>query len=165
MKNIGLNVKLGITAGLLICLIWFFAAKMQGYYSLMIYSYKFYSTLLFLLVGVFVVTLYERKQNGGAIDFKPAVKAALLYSIVIAAIITLFNLLYHSFIATDAVDYFASQEKQAWIAHGRTEAETAEYITKYYVPSFGSFHTFMTTIIWGVLFSLLAGAVSRKKSV
>lgn len=165
MKNIGLNVKLGITSGLLICLIWFFAAKMLGYYSLLIYSYKFYSTILFLLLGVFIVTLYQRKQNGSFIDFKEAVKTALLYSIVLASVITLFNTLYHAFIATDAIDYFVSQEKQAWIAHGRTDAETAEYITKFYIPSFGSFHTFMTTIIWGVLFSLLAGAVTRKKRV
>ncbi len=163
MKNIGLNVKLGITSGLLICLVWFFAAKFLGYYSLQIYSYKFYSTLLFLLLGIFVSAFYERKINGGVIDFKRAVKTSLLYCIVLAVVITIFNFLYHKFIAVDAVDYFVSQEKQAWIANNRTETEVKKYLEQYYVPSFGSFHTFMTTLIWGVLLSLLAGAVVRKK--
>lgn len=163
MKKIGLNVKLGATSGLLICLVWFFAAKSLGYYSLSIYSYKFYSTILFLLVGVFISALYERKINNGVISFKLAVKAALLYCIVLALIITTFNFIYHKFIAVDAVDYFVSQEKQAWIANNRSEADVNEYIVRYYIPSFGSFHTFMTTLIWGVLLSLLAGAVVRKK--
>ncbi len=163
MKKIGLNVKLGITSGLLICLVWFLSAKSLGYYSLSIYSYKFYSTILFLLVGVFISALYERKINNGVISFKIAVKAALLYCIVLAVIITAFNFIYHKFIAVDAVDYFVSQEKQAWIANNRSEADVNEYIVRYYIPSFGSFHTFMTTLIWGVLLSLLAGAVVRKK--
>lgn len=163
MKKISFNVKIGVIAGLLICLIWFLVAKIQGYYSLSIYSYKFYSTLLLLLAGVFVAALQERRENNGFIEFKTAVKTALLYTIIVALIITVFNYIYHTFIVTDALDYFVSQEKQAWIAHGRTEAEVNEYITKYYLPTFGSFHTFMTTIIWGVLLSLLAGAVVRKK--
>lgn len=157
------NTTLGALAGVIICIVWFVSAYSLGFYSLLIYSYKFYATLLLLLTGIFISVAVERKANGGFIEFKDGVKNGLLFSIVLGLVVGAFNYLYHQFIATDAVEYFVSEERKAWLAHSRTAEEVNAYLDKYYIPSFGTFHTIMTTLIWGVILSLLAGAILRRK--
>jgi hypothetical protein len=162
--KIALNVKLAVIAGILTILIWYVAARSLGFYSLSIYSYKFFTTLFFLLLGIFLSVFFERRNLGGYISFKAAVRTGLLFSLVFSLIIGLFNFLYHQFIAADAIDFFVSEERKAWLEHNRTVDEVNKYIVEYYIPSFGTFHTIMTTIIWGVILSLLAGAIFRRKN-
>lgn len=162
--KIGIHVKLGIAAGIANCTVWYFIAKSLDFYSLSIYAYKFYFTLALLIIGIFFSIYLFRKSLGGFISFKQALKTGVLYGIILSAITALFNYLYHQFIVPDAVSFFVSEEKKAWISHNRTTAEIEKYIIEYYIPSFGSFHILMTTLIWGILLSLLFSAILRKKN-
>lgn len=159
-----LNVKLGIAAGLVNCLVWYGSAKAVGFYSLEVYGYKFYTTLLLLLSGIFVSIYFERKSQKGFIEFKLAMKTGLLFSVILSVMLSVFSLIYHKLIVPDAIDFFVSEERKAWLAHNRTLEEVNKYLVEYYIPTFGAFHTLMTTIIWGILLTLLSSAILRKKN-
>ena len=73
-----LNVKLGIAGGILNCIAWFAFSKVFGYYTISVDQYRYYVTLLLLLAGVFVSVYYERKEFGGYIEFKEALKSAFV---------------------------------------------------------------------------------------
>ncbi len=162
--KISLGIKLGIVAGIINCIAWYGFAKSLGFYSLSIYSYRYYLTLLLIIAGIFLSIFFERKKNLGFIEFKVAAKVGILFSLMLGGTLALFNVIYNYFIVNDAIDYFASEEKNAWLAHGKTAEETSQYISQYYIPSFGSFHVLMNTIIIGILFSFLLSAVLRKKN-
>ncbi|HEY0030818.1 MAG TPA: DUF4199 domain-containing protein [Bacteroidia bacterium] len=161
--KITLNVKLAVIFGIIGCIAWFVFAKAFGYYSLSIYLYKFLVALFLLISGIFISIYLERKANGGLIDFRNALKSGVLFSIIFSGIQAGFNYIYYKFIAVDALDYFISQERKAGLELGRTLEEVNKNINEYIIPSYGSWHTFMTTFIWGLLLSLLASAVLRKK--
>ena len=107
--RIGINIKFGIAAGIINCAAWYFIAKSLGYYSLDIYSYKYYITLLLLLVGVFTSIYFERKSKGGFIDFRHALKTGILYALILSLFLFIFNFVYHKYITPDAIDFFASE--------------------------------------------------------
>ncbi len=163
MKKINLSIAFGIIAGIIISLAWYAFAKSTGFYTLDIYTYKFYTATLLLLFGIFLSIYIERKRQGGFIEFKIALKSGLLFTIIFSLIFSIYNYLYHKFIATDAIDFFVSEERKAWLIHNRKLEEVNKYLIEYYIPSFGAFHTFMTSLIWGVLLSLLASAIFQKK--
>ena len=146
------------------CAVWYFVAKSLGFYSLSIYTYKFYSTLLLLLFGVFASIYFTRRSNNGFIEFKQALKTGILYSLVFSTILFLFSLAYHKFIVPDAIDFFASEERKAWLEHDRTLEDVNKYLVEYYIPSFGAFHSLMTSFVWGILLSLLGSAIFRRKN-
>lgn len=162
--KIEINVKLGIAFGLITCIVWYSVAKSLGFYSLDIYSYKFYTTLLLLFTGVFLSIFLTRKSQQGFIDFKQALKTGFLFALVMSAILCAFTYLYHKFIVPDAVDFFVSEERKAWLAHDRKLEEVNQYLVEYYIPTFGAFHTLMTSVVWGILISLLASAIFRRKN-
>ena len=162
--KLSLNVKLGIAAGLINCIVWYVSARTLGYYSLAIYSYKFYTTLILLLSGVFFSIYFERKSQQGFIEFKPAMKTGVLYTLVFSAILSTFSFIYHKLIVPDAIDFFVSEERKAWLANNRTLEEVNKYLVEYYIPTFGAFHTLMTTLIWGILLCIFSSAILRKKS-
>jgi uncharacterized protein DUF4199 len=158
-----LNVKLGLAAGVINCLAWFAFSKSLGQYSLNIEQYRYYVTLLLLFSGIFLSVYLERKKNGGFIDFKDAVKCGILYAMVLGLILSIFNYIYYQFIATDAIDYFLNDARKLMEKDKLKEEDikkTLETIKSY----FGFFRMFMSTLIMGVLISLLAGAVLRRKS-
>lgn len=161
--KIELHVKLAIAAALICCGISFYISNSLGYYSLSIYGYKFYVSIALLLIGIFLSILLKRKSEE-FISFKNALKTGAFFSLIYALIIALYNFLYHKFIAPDVIDFFVSEERKAWLANKRTLEEVNKYLLEYYIPSFGSFHVFMTTLIWGILLSLLFSAILRKKA-
>ncbi len=162
--KIGINVKLGIAGGIINCAVWYFVAKSLGFYSLDIYSYKFYTTLLLLFFGIFTSIYFERKSSQGFIDFKQALKTGILYGLILSLTLFVFTFLYHKYIVPDAVEFFASEERKAWLAHDRTLEDVNKYLVEYYIPTFGAFHTLMTSVVWGILISLLASAIFRRKN-
>ncbi len=162
--KIDLNVKFGIVLGIINCIIWYFIANSLGFYSLNLYSYKFYVSIGLLITGIFTSIYLTRKSYEGFITFKQSLKIAVFFSLIFSAITALFNYLYHKFIIPDAIDFFVSEEKKAWLTHNRTLEETEKYILEYYIPSFGSFHILMTTLIWGIVLSLLFSAILRRKN-
>lgn len=160
--KIALNIKLGIAAGIINCIAWYAFAKSLGFYSLNIEQYRYYVTLLLLFSGIFISVYFERKKNTGFLDFKDALKSGILYTITLALILAIFNYFYYKFIATDAIEYFLSDAKRLMTAGKINEGDmkkNLEVIASY----FGSFRMFMSTLIMGILISLLAGAVLRKK--
>jgi hypothetical protein len=117
---------------------------------------------LLLLTGIFISVFMARRSGNGYIDFKPAVKCGILYTIVLALILGLFNYLYYAFIAPDVIDFFLSEAKKAMTEQKMSDediAKSLEVVKSY----FGSFRMIMSTIIMGVILSLLAGAVFRRK--
>ena len=162
--KINLGIKLGIVAGIINCVAWYVIAKSLGYYSLNIGQYLYFTTLLLLLFGIAVSIYFERKNKGGFIDFKEAAKSGLLYSLVLSLILAGFNYVYYKFIIPDAISFFVSEEKNAWLAHNKTLEETNKYLAEYYIPSYGPFHILMTTLILGIILSLIISAVLRRKN-
>lgn len=161
--KVTLNVKLALIAGVINCIIWYLAARSLNYYSFDIDRYRYYATLLLLLVGIFISIYFARKSNGGYIDFKPAMKTGFLYTVILALVLAIFNYLYYSFIAPDVVDFFAAEAKKAMTEQKLPEADIAknlELVRSY----FGSFRMFMSTMIMGVLLCILGAAVLRRKN-
>jgi hypothetical protein len=161
--KIGLNIKLGIAAGIINCVAWYLIAQSLNYYSFSIEHYRYYATLLLLVFGISFSIYFQRKHSGGFIEFKDAAKCGIIYSIVLSFIIAVFNGIYYKFIIPDAIDYFVSEAKKSMIA-GKVKEE---YITKnveLVVSYFGSFRVFMSTLIIGVILSLIAGGILRKKN-
>ncbi|MFY9309998.1 MAG: DUF4199 domain-containing protein [Bacteroidia bacterium] len=162
--KIGINVKLGIAAGIINCIAWYLIARSENYYSFNVEQYRYYVTLLLLLAGIPASTYLERKTNNGFIEFKDALKCGVLYSIVLALIIAIFNYTYYKFIVPDAIDYFVSETKKSMMAAKVKEEDipkNIEFVTSY----FSSFRVFMQTLIIGLLMSLAASAILRKKNL
>ncbi len=158
-----LNVKLGIGAGVINCIAWFVFSKIFGNYTIAVDQYRYYVTLLLLLIGIFISIYFERKNQNGFIHFKEGLKTGFLYTLVLAAFLGIFNFLYYKFIAVDAVDYFLNEAKKTMQDAKVKEEEIGknmEVIRSY----FGSFRMFMSTVIMGVILSLLSSAILRKKN-
>ena len=161
--KISLNIKFGVVAGIINCIVWYCIAKSLNYYSFSVEQYRYYSTLLLLLVGIFISIYFERKGKGGFIEFKEAVKSGILYSILLSLLLAIFNYVYYTFLIPDAVDYFVSEAKKSMIEGKLKEediAKSLEVVKSY----FGSFRMFMSTLILGIIFSLIAGGIFRKKN-
>ncbi len=162
IMKIGLNIKLGILAGVINCAAWYGFAKSLGYYSINIEQYRYYVTLLLLLFGIFASVFFTRKSAAGFIDFKVAVKCGIIYAITLALSLAIFNYFYYKYIAVDAVDYFLADARKLMETDKVKEEDIAKYLEtlKSY---FGFFRMFMSTLLMGVIISLLSGAVLRKK--
>lgn len=161
--KVGLNVKLGIIAGIINCLAWYLIAKSLNYYSLDIDRYRYFVTFLLLLSGIGISIYYERKNNNGFIEYKDAAKCGILYTLILASFLAIFNYVYYTYLVPDAIDYFLSEAKKSMIEDKLTDdniAKQLEFLKGY----FGSFRMLMSTIIMGVIISLITAAFFRKKN-
>ena len=160
--KIPFHIKLGIVAGIINIIAWYIFSVKFGYYSLHVDQMRYFVSLFLLFVGTFVVVFYQRKQQSGYINFKDALKSGILYTIPVALLLGIFNYIYYKYIAIDSVDYFINEDKNTMLKNGMKEVEvtkTLEVVKTY----FGSFRIFMSTIIMGLIFSLLASAILRRK--
>lgn len=160
--KITLNIKLAIAAGIINCIAWYDIARSLNYYSFNVEQYRYYVTLLLLLIGIPGSIFYERKHKG-FIEFKNALKCGVLYSIILSFIIAVFNYTYYTFIVPDAIDYFVSEAKKSMIGSKVKEEDIPKNI-ELVISYFGSFRVFMSTLIVGLLMSLAASAILRKKN-
>ena len=158
-----LNVKLGIAGGILNCIAWFAFSKVFGYYTISVDQYRYYVTLLLLLAGVFVSVYYERKEFGGYIEFKEALKSGFLFTLVLGFFLAVFNFIYYKFIAVDAIDYFLNEARKT-MEDGKVKEELITKNLEVLKSYFGPFRMLMSTVIMGVILSLLAAAIFRKKN-
>lgn len=160
--KITLNVKLGILAGIINCGIWYAVARSMNYYSFEIDRYRYYATMLLLLFGIFFSVFFAKKANNGFLEFKDGLRTGFLFTLVLGIILGIFNYVYYSFIAPDAVDFFLSEAKKTMLEAKLTEQEIPkqlEVVQSY----FGSFRMMMSTVIMGTILSLLSAAIFRKK--
>ena len=161
--KIKLEIKLGILAGILNCIAWYCIAKSFNFYSFNVEQLRYYITLLLLLIGVPIVIYFERKNNTGFIEFKEAAKCGILYSIALSILLAIFNYIYYNLMVPDAIDFFASEARKSMIEAKVNEdgiTKSLEVVKSY----FGSFRMFMSTLIMGVIVSLVAGGLLRKKN-
>ena len=131
--KITLNIKLGIAAGVINCIAWYAFAKALGYYSQDVYLYKFLVTLFLLIVGIFASIYFERKKEGGLIEFKNALKSGVLFALIFATILSIYSHVYHEVIAVDVIDYFVSEERKAGLALGKPLDEINKTLIEYYI--------------------------------
>lgn len=161
--KISLSIKLGIAAGIINCIAWYFIAQSLGYYSFAVEQYRYYITLLLLLFGISISIYFERKNKGGFIQFKEAAKYGILYTLALSFILAVFNYIYYQFIIPDAVDYFVSEARKSMI-EGNVKEEEILKSTEIVKSYFGYFRMFMSTLIFGVILSFIAAAILRKKN-
>lgn len=162
--RLGWNVKLGIAAGIINCIVWYAIAVSLNFYSFDIERYCYYITLLLLITGIPTSVYLERKAQGGFIEFKDALKNGVLYCIVLALFIAIFNYIYYAFIVPDAIDYYVSEIKKSMPANKTFTEEEVANVVERIKSYFGSFRLFMSTVILGLLLSLGVSAVFRKKN-
>jgi len=158
------TVKLSAFFGVISCIAWYMLAKNLGFYSVSVYLYRFFFILGFLLVGIFISVFLEKKKNNGFIEFKEALKVGMLYAVVFAVVVAIFNYFYHTFITPDTIDYFLSEAKKAAIAHHVKESEIPD-ILESEKKTFSSFRLVPPILFWGLIASLLAGAILQKNNL
>ncbi|MGB3946875.1 MAG: DUF4199 domain-containing protein [Bacteroidia bacterium] len=161
--KISLSVKFAIIAGLINCAAWYMIAKSLNYYSFNIEHYRYYITLGLLLIGAPLSIYFERRNSGGFIEFRDALKAGVLYSILLSALIAIFNSIYYKFLVPDAIDYFVSEAKKS-MALANVKEEDVPKNVELVISYFSSFRVLMSTFMIGLLLSLGASAIFRKKN-
>lgn len=163
MMKIGINVKLGVIAGIICCAAWYGFAKKLGFYSVNVYIYRNYVTLALLVLGIFLSVYFTKRNNQGFLEFKACLKTGVLYSVVLAVIIAIFNYFYYTYITPDTIDYFLSEAKTAAIAHNFKEADIPAFLEAER-SNFSSFKLIPPVIFFGLISSLLSGAIFQKKN-
>jgi uncharacterized membrane protein (DUF106 family) len=160
--KIPLSLKLGIVIGILNCITWYAIAKQLGFYSDQVYRLRNFITLGVLVIGIFVSVFFTRKSNNGYIEFKNALKAGMIFSLMVAIVLAIFNYIYYTYITPDTIDYFLSEAKKAAIAHHAKPEEMKLFIDAAR-ENLGSFRLIPPLLFYGLIISLLAGAVMQKK--
>jgi hypothetical protein len=161
--KIGINVRLGILAGCINCIAWYAFAKKLGFYSIDVYIYRNYVTLAVLILGVFLSVFLTKRKNNTFLEFKEGLKTGVLYSIVLASILAIFNYVYYTFITPDTIDYFLSEAKKSAIAHQLSESDLTKFLASE-KSNFSSFKLIPPIIFFGLISSLLAASAFQKKN-
>lgn len=163
MKKIPTSIIIGIIAGIIVSATWFALSKSLGIYSVKLFIYVYFLKLLFILFGVLVSVYLMKRKNQGFLEFKTALQTGVLYCLVLAVVLAIFNAIYYKFIAPDTIDYFVSEAKK----YAETTAKlTGEELDKFLDAErgrFGSFAVIPPILFWGLIMSLIAGLLFRKK--
>lgn len=157
-----ISVKLGVLFGITNSTIWYIISKKLGNYSADLYFNMNFVTIFILVIGIFLSIFITRRQNNGFIVFKGALKAGMLYSIVLSIIYAFFSYLYHNFITPDTVDYFVSIAKKEAEALKLTGVELENFMAMSR-SFFDAYRLIPSVLFFGLIISLLAGAVLTKK--
>ena len=145
------------------CVAWFGIAKAFGYYTIAVDQYRYFVTLILLCLGICVSVYYERKTAGGFIEFKTAMKTGFLYTLILGFFLAVFNFIYYKFIAVDAIDYFLNEARRT-MEEGKVKPEDIDKNIEVLKSYFGPFRMMMSTVIMGIILSLLSAAIFRKKN-
>jgi hypothetical protein len=164
MKS-SLNVKFGIGAGLINCFAWYMLSRSMPYYEVIsIDLYRLLFTNSLLIIGIFLSVFFERKANNGFLEFKYAFKTGILYAMLLALLLAVFNYLYYKFISPDSVEYYVSDQKKLAILAKKLKPEDFPKFEEAARSYFTSIRMFMTTVITGVIISLIAAGILHKKA-
>jgi hypothetical protein len=158
-----ISITLGIIAGAILCLSWFLLAKSLGFYSIDVYIYVYGVKLALILIGVFLSVYLVKRNNHGFLEFKSALQTGMLYCLVLAVIVSLFNYIYYTFITPDTVDYFVAEAKKYGETTLKLEGEQLQKLMDAERSRLGSFTVIPPILFWGLVISLLAGLIFQKK--
>jgi hypothetical protein len=158
-----LSVTIGLIAGAVFSATWYGMAKSMGFYNVNVYVYRNYLTFLLILLCVFSTVLLEKRKGKGFLEFKKALQAGMTFSLVFAVFIALFNYVYYTFITPDTVDYFMSEAKNQMTADKIKPEDMPKYLESV-KGNYGSFRLIPPVLFWGLIISLMAGALFSKKN-
>ena len=161
--KIGINIKLGILAGLINCIAWYTFAKKMGYYCVEVYIYRNYVTLAVLILGVFLSVYMTKKNQKGFLEFKQGLRTGLVYSLILATILAIFNYIYYAYITPDTIEYFLSEAKKSEFAKTLSASDLVKFLANER-GNFSSFKLIPPIIFFGLISSLLAAASFQKKN-
>lgn len=161
--KIAINIKLGILAGVINCAAWYAFAKSMGFYAVEVYIYRNYVTLAVLIIGIFLSVFLTRRSKKGFLEFKEALKTGVLYSLMLAIILAVFNYMYYKFITPDTIDYFISEARNSDFAKNLSTAELSKFLAEER-SNFSSFKLIPPIIFFGIISSLIAGAIFQRKN-
>ena len=156
-------VKTAIAFGIINSAVWYLLALKMGFYSYTYYGIRLLIMFGFIFIGVFVSIVWSKKRAGGYIEFKECLKNGMLYSLVLALVVAIFNYVYHNFITPDTIDFFCSEIKKEGIANKQTQITIGQAIEAQ-KNSFSSFRLLPPALFSGLIFSLLAGAILQKNN-
>ncbi len=164
MKS-SLNIILGIIAGIINCIGWYALSRHFTYYDVpSIDKYRQIITVSLIILGVFIVIFFKRKENNGFLQFKEGFKTGILYALLLALCLAIFNYIYYKFIAPDAIEYYLSEQKKLLMATTKVKPEDLPKFEDMVRSAFSSFKMLMQTVLIGVMFSLIAAGILQKKT-
>jgi hypothetical protein len=163
MKS-SLNVKFGIGAALINCLAWYAISRSLTYYEVAsIDKYRLIITVSLLIIGIVLSIFFHRKENNGVLAFKTGMKTGILYTLLLATVLAIFNYLYYKFIAPDAIDYYVNDAKSQLIKL-KIKPEDLPKFEEAVRNYFSSFKMFMSTLLMGTIVSLATAGLLQKKA-
>lgn len=161
-------VKFGILAGLgtIIFLFLFYWIDKK----LILSPEIIWSTMFLYLLGMYMAPVEERKENGGYIDFKPALRAAFIVWIVANSIYHLFNYVLYNFLDKEmlnvqqqymrdnmgTVEGFVSPENYELLV-ANIEQMNYNFVTV--------FTAYISSLIWGFILAAIIGRMVRRKPI
>ena len=157
-----ISVTAGVLAGIIFSATWYAMARSMGFYEVNVYVYRNYLTFLLIFLGVLSSILIVKRNNKGFLEFKEALKTGMLFSLVFAIIIAIFNYTYYAFITPDTIDYFLSEAKNQMTADKIKPEDFPRYLDSIRA-NYGSLRLIPPILFWGLVLSLIAGAILKKK--
>jgi hypothetical protein len=157
-----ISITAGVLAGIIFSVTWYAMAKAMGFYAVNVYLYRNYLTFVLIFSGVVSTILITKKKNNGFLEFKEALKVGMLFSLVFAVVIACFNYVYYTFITPDTIDYFMSEAKNQMVADKVKESDFPKYMESIRA-NYGSFRLIPPVLFWGLIISLITGALAKKK--
>ena len=129
-----------------------------------------WSTMFLYLLGMYMAPVEERKENGGYIDFKPALRAAFIVWIVANSMYHLFNYVLYNFLDTDmlgiqqqymrdnigTMEGFVSQENYDLLV-ANIEQMNYDFLTV--------FMAYTSSLIGGFILAAIIGRLVRRKPI
>jgi hypothetical protein len=139
-------------------------AKSMGFYEINVYLYRNFLTFGLIVTGVFLSVFITKRNNNGFIEFKEALKTGMLYCLVFAVIISVFNHIYYKYITPDTIDYFLNEAKTAMLSDSKIKPEEYSKYLESVRENYGSLRLIPPVLFWGLIVSLLSGAALQKKN-
>jgi hypothetical protein len=153
----------GIGAGLINSIAWYALSRSLTFYEVAtIDLYRFIIGLFLLITGIFICIFLKRKSNAGTLEFKDAFKTGVIFTFFMALVLAIFNYIYYKFIAADAVEFYVSEAKKQVLAN-KTRPEDLAGFEERVRNYFSSFKMFMSTLMLGVIISLVEAGILKKK--
>lgn len=158
------SVILGLIGGIILCLAWYLTANAIGFYEVNVFIYVYIFKLVLILIGTFLSAYLLKRKNKGFLEFKSALQTGMMYCLVFAVVIAIFNYFYYKFITPDTIDFYLAEAKR----YAETTAKlTGEELTKFLDAErgrFGSFTLVPPILFWGLIMSLISGLIFQKKN-
>jgi hypothetical protein len=158
-----ISLTIGLVAGLIFSASWYAMAKSMGFYSVEVYLYRNYLAFVLIFLGVLLSVFLTKRKGKGFLQFKDALRTGMIFSVVFAVTIALFNYVYYTFITPDTIDYFLSEAKKQ-MTEDKVKPEDFPKFLDSVRSNYGSFRLVPPVLFWGLIISLLSGALLQKKN-